>query len=72
MNLLILDLMHGLCDRSFSTRIFIYPSRPENNINLHFETDVKENSLLLKLETLTPVHLKFQIHPFPPKIHELI
>ena len=49
MNLLILDLMLGLCNRSFSTRIAIHPSRPENNINLHFETDVKEKFSITKI-----------------------
>jgi hypothetical protein len=32
--------------------------RAEKNIDLHFETNVKENSLLLKLETLIATHLK--------------
>ncbi|HTH20974.1 MAG TPA: hypothetical protein VL854_02040, partial [Nitrososphaeraceae archaeon] len=40
----------------------------ENNINLHFETNVKDKSLLLKLETLTRTHLKIQIHPFQSAI----
>jgi len=36
----------------------IYTDGPEKNIDLHFETNVKENSLLLKLETLIATHLK--------------
>jgi len=41
---------------------------PEKNIDLHFETNVKENSLLLKLETLTSTHLKNQVSPFRPTL----
>lgn len=39
-------------------------SGPENNIKFNSETDVKENSLLPKSETLTSTHLKNQVSPF--------